>query len=88
MNAATNMSHCPDPETLAAFVEGKLKRSEMPALLAHLEQCQECMRALQSVNDVQPAAAPHRRPFLAAAAVVRALVADRADSTDKDLGIR
>lgn len=70
MNAATNMSHCPDPETLAAFVEGKLKRSEMPALLAHLEQCRECMRALQSVNDVQPAAAHHRRAFLAAAAVV------------------
>ena len=70
MNAATNMSQCPDPETLAAFVEGKLKRSEMAALLAHLEQCRECMRALQSVNDVQPAAAPHRRAFLAAAAVI------------------
>jgi CHAT domain-containing protein len=75
MTAATNLAH-PDPETLAAFAEGKLKRSEIPQLLAHLEECQACMRSLQSANDVQQPAAPRRWPLVAAAAIaVAALLA-------------
>jgi CHAT domain-containing protein len=76
MNAGTNRSPCLDPETLAAFAEGRVKRAEIPPLLAHLEECQDCMRALQSVNAVQPAATPRRGLLLAAAAAaVLALLA-------------
>src|SRR5215510_12296438 len=42
---------CLDPETLAAFAEGKLKRHEIPAVLAHLDRCPDCMRALETAND-------------------------------------
>ena len=42
---------CPDPETLAAFAEGKIERARIPALLAHLDGCEECTRAVSAAND-------------------------------------
>jgi CHAT domain-containing protein len=75
MNAATEMSTCPDPETLAAFAEGNVNRAEIPLLLAHLEECRNCMRALQSASAEQPAAAPRRGLLLAAAAAVVVVMA-------------
>ncbi|MEA2490244.1 MAG: hypothetical protein QOH21_2036 [Acidobacteriota bacterium] len=43
---------CIDPETLAAFAEGRLKRAEIAPLLAHLETCEVCSRALDTAIDV------------------------------------
>ncbi len=63
---------CLEPETIAAFAEGKLQRHEVPAVLAHLEGCPTCMSALTSANaefaGSRPAI-PWRR-ILAAAAIV------------------
>src|ERR1043165_9322839 len=42
---------CPDPETLAAFAEGRLEPPHIPALLAPLDECEECTRAVSAAND-------------------------------------
>lgn len=63
----------PDPETLAAFGEGKLARREANVVLAHLEHCRDCVEALQIVNEgVQIPQRQRSRlvPWLAAAAAV------------------
>lgn len=39
-----------DPEVLALFVEGRLKRQEIPAVLAHLDVCPICTRAMAGAN--------------------------------------
>lgn len=51
MSAEKTRTVCLEPETLAAFAEGKLKRHEIPAVLAHLDQCPDCMGALEAAND-------------------------------------
>jgi tetratricopeptide (TPR) repeat protein len=66
---------CIDFETLAAFAEGRLKRAEIAPLLAHLETCEVCNRALETAMDVhgteQPGAVAKRPPWwLAVAAIV------------------
>ncbi|HET8774689.1 MAG TPA: CHAT domain-containing protein [Thermoanaerobaculia bacterium] len=66
---------CPDAETLALFVEGKLKRHEIAAVTAHLETCAICTRAVRGAN-AELAPPRTRAPWLlAAAAVLAALVA-------------
>ena len=80
------MSHddhavCPDPDTLAAFAEGKLKRHEMPLILAHLADCMRCTAAVEAVNEdlfgekQQPVATIGRHWWLLAAAIVVAILA-------------
>lgn len=65
---------CLDAETLAAFAEGRLKRHEIPAVLAHLDGCQRCMHALETASATP--AAPSRRsaPWLAAIAAALVIV--------------
>jgi CHAT domain-containing protein/tetratricopeptide (TPR) repeat protein len=66
---------CLDPQLLAAFAERKLKRSEMPPVLAHLERCPECMDALKAAMELmeeQPQ--QQERRWWAAAAAVAVLV--------------
>jgi len=76
MSAGKTTTGCLEPETLAAFAEGKLKRHEIPAVLAHLEGCRDCMGALAAANDSLREASPHagggrfRTWSLAAAAVI------------------
>lgn len=67
---------CLDEELLAAFADGKLKRSEMPAVLAHLRECPKCMSALEVANEVvgTKEARPFRWWWAAAAAAVIAAV--------------
>ncbi len=68
---------CPDAETLALFVEGKLKRHEIPAVLAHLDGCPSCLRAVRGASaDLEPQQASSRASWLAAiaAAVLIAIV--------------
>lgn len=42
---------CPDPETLAAFAEGRLKRSQLAALAGHVENCEDCIAVLEAANE-------------------------------------
>lgn len=62
-----------DPQTLAAFAEGRLERASMPEVLAHLETCPSCYAALEAAVDSLPEpASSSRRPvwILAAAAAI------------------
>ena len=72
---------CPDAETLAAFVEGKLKRQELAAVLAHLDRCPDCRDFMRAANEEVGEAAPglarsaaRFRWWAVAAAVLVALV--------------
>jgi hypothetical protein len=73
---------CPDADTLAAFAEGKLRRHEMPAILAHLDTCERCMAAIEAVNEDLETAEPQLQPessnrwwIAAAAALIVGLLA-------------
>ncbi|HEV7426514.1 MAG TPA: CHAT domain-containing protein [Thermoanaerobaculia bacterium] len=70
---------CPDPDTLAAFAEGNLKRRELPPILEHLSGCVRCMAAVEAVTEDlgggQKTALPAiRRWWLLAAAAVAVMV--------------
>ncbi|HEX6098131.1 MAG TPA: CHAT domain-containing protein [Thermoanaerobaculia bacterium] len=74
-----SMSACPDDGTLAAWVEGRLAKSEIPALVAHASGCEKCIPLLDAANetfhaetDAAAPAAPRTWPrwFLAAAALL------------------
>lgn len=79
MNIESRDPACLDEETLAAFADGRLKRSEMPAVLEHLRICPRCMSALETANEVL--GAKEARPFrwwwaaAAAAAIAAMLIA-------------
>jgi len=64
---------CPDAETLAAFLDGKLRRAEIPPVLAHVDTCARCMRAVVSADsesDSASEAVPRRWPWIAIAAAI------------------
>jgi tetratricopeptide (TPR) repeat protein len=64
---------CLDPQVLAAFAERKLKRSEIPAVLAHLDRCPRCVSTLEAAMALmEPRKAS--RPWLAIAAAVTIVV--------------
>lgn len=44
--------HCPEPQTLAAFIEGTLPAEKRRAVLAHLDGCNECMSVIDIGNEV------------------------------------
>ena len=68
-----------DALTVAKLAEGRVKRQELPPLLAHLERCPRCSDALAIASEVvaeRPAAAPARSPktwLLSLAAVLAVL---------------
>jgi len=72
---------CPDAEVLAAFAEGRLSRDEAAEVLAHIDECDDCMATLEALNETiatrpaEPARnvvtmKPRRTWWLAAAAAV------------------
>lgn len=65
---------CLDAELLAAFAEGTIARSDIPAVLAHLEHCETCMSAVEIAKEMSAAEriAPRRSIpwWMAAAAAV------------------
>jgi tetratricopeptide (TPR) repeat protein len=77
----SNRNRCPDPMTLAALVEGTLSPAERKAVLAHLDECDDCMSAIDLANetfreDNEPKNVASRSWWFAvAAAVVIALLA-------------
>jgi hypothetical protein len=48
----TERSHCPEPQVLQAFVEGRLGANERRAVLAHLDECGDCMSAVDIANEI------------------------------------
>jgi len=69
---------CPDAETLAMFADGRIPRSELAPLVAHIDECEDCMTALEAANDVTAASrAPFRVQWwmAAAAALIVAAIA-------------
>lgn len=77
MSIESRSPACLDEEVLASFADGRLKRSEMPAVLEHLRDCPRCMSALEIANEL--VGTKEARPFrwwwaAAAAAVIAALL--------------
>jgi len=66
---------CPDAEVLAAFAEGRLSRDEAAGVLAHIDECDDCMATLEALNETIATRnvvvmKPRRTWWLAAAAAV------------------
>ena len=72
MLSETDRTH-PDPETLAAFAEGRLDQNARMAIIAHLDRCESCTDEV-AVAMTSPRDEPRRwrtvTPWLAAAAAV------------------
>ena len=64
---------CPSALTLAAFVDGTLKREEIAVVLAHLDTCARCRSAVIGTNERKAAPAPAPWGWAVAAAAVIAL---------------
>ena len=86
MNAAVMETHCPGPNEMAAFAEGKLGPEEHSVITAHLAECAECRDMVLTATEMMdaeaelPAPVPIRRSwrmpavvFAAAAAIAVAL---------------
>jgi hypothetical protein len=76
---APMMSEHSDAETIAAFAEGRLKRAQLPALMAHLERCPSCRAGVEAATEAfhDEEQVPRTRrsvPWLAVAAALVVLV--------------
>ena len=68
---------CPPPETLAMFADGRIPRSEVAPLVAHIDECEDCMATLEAANEVLATARAPFRPrwwMAAAAALIAGVV--------------
>ena len=74
-----SVSRCPDDETMAAWVEGRLSKAESDVLVEHASVCEECMPMIDAANETFHAEADRegavygggwQRWLLAAAAVL------------------
>jgi CHAT domain-containing protein len=88
-------THCPDDETLAAWVDGRLSRAQSAPLVEHVSLCPFCIERIEAANETfhaEKSAAGVVRPggtkwwLLAAAAVLMvvlpAIVFDRSRPRD------
>src|SRR5271167_1758285 len=50
-------SGCPEPETMAAYLDGRLGRDERAALTSHLAACEDCYFVLKESAQMHLAAA-------------------------------
>ncbi|HVR38357.1 MAG TPA: CHAT domain-containing protein [Thermoanaerobaculia bacterium] len=55
-------SACPPTEILAMFADGRIPRSEVAPLVAHIDECEDCMATLEAANETL---ATVRTPFRA-----------------------
>ncbi len=46
-----SVSRCPDDETMAAWVEGRLSKAESDLLIEHASVCEECMPMIDAANE-------------------------------------
>lgn len=73
MSHDMSRASCLDPETLAAFAEGRLTRDEIASVLAHLRRCPACTADLEALR--RPGAPRTALRWLAAAAVLVVAIA-------------
>jgi tetratricopeptide (TPR) repeat protein len=72
MNAAiTEMTHCPEPETLAAFVDGRLNTAERQEVMKHMAECAECRDNVLLSTEIVAMEAPVANVEAPAANVVQ-----------------
>jgi tetratricopeptide (TPR) repeat protein len=72
MNAArTEMTHHPEPETLAAFVDRRLNEAERQEVMKHMAECAECRDNVLLSTEVVAMEAPVVNVEALAANVVR-----------------
>ncbi len=74
-----SVSRCPDDETMAAWVEGRLSKAESDVVIEHASVCEECMPMIDAANETchaeagwvrKTSEADWQRWLLAAAAVL------------------
>jgi len=58
MSGEVHETPCLDPETVAAFAEGRLRRRQIGHVVAHLQQCKECLLDVQAAKDAMALAEP------------------------------
>src|SRR3712207_4892200 len=46
------LDHCPDPDTLAAFHQGRLPVDDLPAVAGHLAACPRCAAGADTPDDL------------------------------------
>jgi len=73
--AAPRADACPEPEQLAAFIDGGLPPVERTTVERHLTWCGECRDIVGDAFAERPASAPARRPIWGRLAVAGGLVA-------------
>jgi len=93
-----SVSHCPDEETLAAFVEGRLSEADRGRIVEHVSRCEDCIAMIDAVNETvhtEPEAVAlaiaatrrgHWQQWLAAAAVLRRSHAPPSDAQSPPAG--
>jgi tetratricopeptide (TPR) repeat protein len=75
MTARDTNDSCLSPATLAAFAEGSLTRQEIPAVLAHLENCPPCLHAVEQTSNLVERTRTRSRWLAIAAALALIAVA-------------
>ena len=43
---------CPTPKTFVNYIEGRIKGKQKEAIRNHIDQCKDCMDALQAVFNI------------------------------------
>ncbi len=47
-----NVAPCPDPKTFLNYIEGRIDGKQKEAMRKHIDNCQDCMYALQAAFDM------------------------------------
>lgn len=53
MNAPTTMHDCPEPEMLAAFIDGRLDAEERRKVIDHLSDCDDCRDIVVAAHELE-----------------------------------
>ncbi len=46
-------SSCPNPKTFVDYIEGKIKGKQKEQIRNHVDNCKDCMDALQAIFNVR-----------------------------------
>ena len=46
-------SSCPNPKTFVDYIEGKIKGKQKEQIRNHIDNCKDCMEALQAIFNVR-----------------------------------
>jgi tetratricopeptide (TPR) repeat protein len=73
MSSAGPVRDCLDPQVLAAFADGNLKRSEIAHVVDHLDRCARCRDALDAAIDLKEPRTENRGSNIRLLAIAAAL---------------